>query len=311
QNQRPNLNKRPTAASTKTTSPKQEDSGNRPIGTPDSSPQSSSDETQFVTDDPYGLDFEQWLQVHSTPALTEPAQLPQMVSARDLRMTESPNDFALSPLQLEQSLLGGREAYEALTFQFSGLNNIEAEKDGMAEHGLMVSESSWDPAKGEYFLNIFEQSMAQLHIVENCPLNCKMSRDLALLTSLVVEQLARSHRNLASDVTGGLGHLDGYPLGIFLESTHHLPGIQTTVALNTQKKQDIWIARIGTFEITDSFELRMIMKFLLHLKSQALNSYISRWIDEIKHYEMQDLEIDLRKIQEDLRNVAFLENDRI
>lgn len=360
QNQRPNLSKCPSAASTRNTSPEQQDSGNHPLEMPDSSSQSSSNGTQFVTDDPYELDFEQWRQVHSTSALTEPAQLPQTVSAQNLQIIESLNDFDLSPLQPELSSPGVREAYEALTFQFSGLNNIEAERYGMEEHELMASES-WDPqdwiydargfvyqctclqsmssclailrswpwgegskidgavevespafnsAKGEDFLNIFEKSMAQLHIVENCPPVCKMSRDLALLTFLVIEQLARLLRNLASDVTGGVGHINGYPLGIFLKSTHHLPGIQTTVSLNLQKNQDIWIARIGTFEITDSFELQMIMKLLLKLKSQALNGYISRWIDEMKHYEMKDLEIDLRRIQEDLRNVVFLENVR-
>ncbi|KAI2771553.1 hypothetical protein F4815DRAFT_488863 [Daldinia loculata] len=52
----------------------------------------------------------------------------------------------------------------------------------------------------------------------------------------------------------------------------------------------------------------MIMKLLLQIRAQALDAYIYRWTDKIKHYGFENLEADLGKIREDLSRAVFLDN---
>ncbi|TGJ83734.1 hypothetical protein E0Z10_g5026 [Xylaria hypoxylon] len=174
---------------------------------------------------------------------------------------------------------------------------------GRAGAGLGISAdgTTFNYAKIEEFLTLFEKSIVQLQMVEKCPQACILSQDLAILLLLVVEQLARLLLSLATDLTGGSG---GSPIDISPMRTSCLLDFQTTMSNSVQKRRHIRPSRIGAFEIQDPFDLQMIMKLLLQIRAQALDAYICRWNDTIKHYGLNNLETDLRKIRKDLNEMT-------
>ncbi|KAI2463005.1 hypothetical protein F4781DRAFT_426706 [Annulohypoxylon bovei var. microspora] len=173
------------------------------------------------------------------------------------------------------------------------------------DSGMRTDDATFNYVKVEDFLTVFEKSMTQLRIAENCPLACILSQDLAFLLLLVVEQLAKLLLSLAAD---GVGEHGRSPLDISVRSIPRSMGIQTPARNGDRQGPGPRHARIGTFEIVDPIDLQMIMKLLLQIRTQALDAYIRRWKDKINSYGLRNLEADLKRILEDLSSVAFLGN---
>ncbi|OTA61598.1 hypothetical protein K449DRAFT_445456 [Hypoxylon sp. EC38] len=196
---------------------------------------------------------------------------------------------------------------QALTSSLSFLRSWTWGGQKGAEPGLRTTSMSLNCTEVEDFLALFEKSMAQLQAAEDCPLACILSQDLAILLSIILEQLAKLLLNLAADL---VGEADESPFNISSGPTPHPTGVQEPTGNSTQQGQGIRPARIGTFEITDPLDLQMIMKLLLQIRTQALDAYIRRLSSRVKNYGFKDFGADLEKITEELSGAVFLENIR-
>ncbi|KAI0835721.1 hypothetical protein F5Y06DRAFT_275192 [Hypoxylon sp. FL0890] len=347
-----------SVTSTRAASPDQATSDNHSSDTSSSSQLdlANCDEAQVMTDDPLEIDFGGWLQLESTPSVTESLR-PHIDLVATPPRTELPDPLCLPPLQPELSQDDGG-TYETSELRFTGLGDSGTGKDPMANHELATSKSfpdlqgwisdargsacqckclqamtsslsflrnwTWGRSSGpdsgvkadgagfncvkvEDFLSLFEKSMVQLQTVENCPMACILSQDLAILLLLIVEQLTKLLLSLAAD---SIGRTDEPSLDISARPPPWPLGNQAAASTSSQQGQDIRLARIGTFEIMDPLDLQMIMRLLLQIRTQALNAYIYRWSNKIKSYGFKNLEADLLKIREDLSRAVFLENIR-
>lgn len=334
-----------TAQSTETPSPDQPNSDDHWSGVPDSSlPDSTtSDEAQFMVNDPLELDFEMWLQRQNAPSAIEPlrSQIDLVAPSPRTELADHLNYPSLQPEPSREDLDG----CELSTHVVPGVGDNEPGKGSTVDHGLMrfPGSESWtsdtlgpisqckclqamtsslsilrgwtwgggsgvDPrsrtaegpafnfVKAEGFLALFEKSMTQLQIAENCPLACVLSHDLGILLLLVVEQLAKLLL---------IGGSSASPLNI---SPVHHPTEIPTAGNSAQQGLDIRPARIGTFEINNPLDIEMIMKLLLQMRARTLDAYVLRWCDKIKHYGLKSLETDLEAIREDLSKVVFLQD---
>ncbi|KAI6082034.1 hypothetical protein F4821DRAFT_248048 [Hypoxylon rubiginosum] len=186
---------------------------------------------------------------------------------------------------------------KALTSSLSFLRGWTWGERAGVDSGIRAGGVALNCAEVEDFLALFEKSMAQLRTAESCPMACILSQDLAILLLVVLEQLAKLLLSLAEDSTGISG---GSPLDIPSRLTPHSIGVQGIESSSTQQGQGIRLARVGTFEITDPFDLQMIMKVLLQIRTQALGAYVRRLSDKVKSYGFDNLEADLKRITENL-----------
>ncbi|KAI0169615.1 hypothetical protein GGR52DRAFT_573677 [Hypoxylon sp. FL1284] len=334
-----NRNSHKKTAPTRAASPEQGVSESCASGSSSSSPpdMGSSDEGQFFADDQLELDFEKWDPLHNAPPLAEPLQ-PCIDLMLTPPITEFSDSLGLPPLQPEGSqkdstvsdFFGNREL--ATAHPFPDLQDTISDTRGPAcqctcLQAMMSSLSSlrcWDRsgrlgvnpgtrtdgvplshARVEDFLALFEKSMAQLQVVESCSLVCILSQGLIILLLLVIEQLAKLLLILAADSTGQAG---GSSSDVLSRPATSALGIQEAASNVIQKGQDGRLARIGTFETMDPIDLQMITRLLLHIRIQALDAFIGRWSDKIRHCGFENLEADLEKIREDLSSAVFLEN---
>ncbi|OTA98479.1 hypothetical protein M426DRAFT_28422 [Hypoxylon sp. CI-4A] len=191
---------------------------------------------------------------------------------------------------------------KALTSSLSFLRSWTRDGQAAVESGIMVGGMALNCVEAEDFLTLFDKSMAQLRTAESCPMACILSQDLAILLLVVLEQLAKLLLSLATDPTRGSRE---FPLDVPPQLSPHSLRIQDTESNSTQPGRGIRLARIGTFETMDSFDLQMIMKLLLQIRTQSLDAYIGRLSNKIKGYGLETLEADLKKITEDLSKAVF------
>ncbi|KAI0206673.1 hypothetical protein F4808DRAFT_404869 [Astrocystis sublimbata] len=158
----------------------------------------------------------------------------------------------------------------------------------------------------EDFLALFEKSIEQLQMIENCPQGCIVSQDLAILLLLAVEQLAKLLLSLASDFAGGsLQSHDEISLRKKSPAAHL--GEDASCGGAAEPGTDKRVSRIGTFEIRDPLDLKKITQLLLQIRTQTLDAYICRWADKIKHFGLHNLQFTLGNIREDLNKVKCAE----
>ncbi|KAI1411872.1 hypothetical protein F5Y13DRAFT_200573 [Hypoxylon sp. FL1857] len=316
---------RKSIAATRATSPEHVTSDNNSSDTSSCSQLdlTTCDEAQLATDDALELDFEGWLQLQSTPSVSETLQ-PHIDSVATPPRTELPDPLCLPPLQLEEPHEDSG-TYTLSVPQPTRLGDSVIGNDGMVGHELAAPQSSldfqdwiseswtWGGESGmdsgmraagvepnynkvEDFLTLFGKSMEQLQIAEDCSMDCVLSQDLAILLLLVIEQLVQLLLSLAADPIGGAR---GSPQPL------HPLGAQPAASDSSQHEQHIQLARVGTFETMDPLDLQMITKSLLQIRAHALDAYICRWGNKIKNYGFKGLEADLLRIREKLSRAAF------
>ncbi|KAI1419593.1 hypothetical protein F5Y12DRAFT_232257 [Xylaria sp. FL1777] len=162
-------------------------------------------------------------------------------------------------------------------------------------------DTSLKCAKAEEFLPLFEKLIAQLEMIENCPQDCIMSQDLAILLLLAVEKLAELLLSLAADFTGNTPSSNK---GISPRTDSQARTSRGNTGVGIQPTVDKRVARIGSYEIQDPGDLQMIMQLLLQIRTRALDAYVCRWSNRIKHFGLKSLEIALANIREELSKVT-------
>ncbi|KAI1470234.1 uncharacterized protein F4812DRAFT_416742, partial [Daldinia caldariorum] len=181
-----------------------------------------------------------------------------------------------------------------LTSSLSSLRSWTRSNRGAdySEMGVGDDVPSSYVAKVEDVLALFEKSMAQLRVAENCPLACVLSQDLSVLLLFVVEQLA----NLLLSLARSSSALGDTPVKPPRGSIHHHQGHDGDGG-GGYGSGGIQLARIGTFEITNPQDLPKITQQQLQTRAQALDAYICRWSDKVRHYGLGNLETDLGRIR--------------
>ncbi|KAJ2997916.1 hypothetical protein NUW58_g494 [Xylaria curta] len=258
-----------------------------------------------VTDDPLNTDFDMCLRQQIGPSMVE---LPQshtdsfiLSSPSDpFSLTAPPSSLCSAPSQSE-NLERDSGPYEASVPRSSGqckcLQVMTSSLSSLRSWKWTgFPTGSGDGATGnigivENFLTLFEQSTTSLEAVENCPLACMLSEDLSVILLFVVELLA--------DLLAGL--LKGDVCEPHPPNTNQLPA-QTT--------KDSSPARIGSFDIKDPLDVRMVLNLLLQIRAQSVSAYISRWGDRIKEFRFRHSQGDLQRIHQTLSTVTHPNNTR-